>query len=153
VRGRLDVGPLGIAGSSLTQAVRYASSHGGGTVAVSSQSQAATAVIGGARVAGIGGFSGRESETTAAWLAQEVRAGHIRWVLLDGAPGSAPGGAAEAAGGAPGGAPGAPHSRDARRGARSALSAATAACRPVSAVSGLYDCAGRAAQIASAAGG
>jgi 4-amino-4-deoxy-L-arabinose transferase-like glycosyltransferase len=125
-------GPFGGTTQSLTQAVRYADSHGGGTVAVSSQSEAATSVIDGARVAGIGGFSGRESETTAAWLAREVRAGRIRWVLT-----------ATGFGGGPVG--------DKRVGAGRALSAAAAACQPVSAVSGLYDCAGSAAKLAAAA--
>ena len=32
-------------------------------------------------MAGIGGFSGRESDVSVSWLAQEVRAGKIRWVL------------------------------------------------------------------------
>jgi hypothetical protein len=49
---------------------------------VSSQSTAATAIIDGhTNVAGIGGFSGRESDPSVAWLAQEVRDGKIRWVL------------------------------------------------------------------------
>ena len=34
-------------------------------------------------VAGLGGFSGRESSVSAAWLATEVAAGHLRWVLAD----------------------------------------------------------------------
>ena len=32
---------------------------------------------------GIGGFSGRESEVNTTWLAQQVREGHIRYVLAD----------------------------------------------------------------------
>jgi hypothetical protein len=60
----------------------YVKQHGGGTIAVSSQTSAASAIIAsGAKVAGIGGFSGRESSVTAAWLAQRVRSGAIRWVL------------------------------------------------------------------------
>jgi hypothetical protein len=35
-------------------------------------------------VAGIGGFSGRESEVTVSWLADAVRSGRIRWVLASG---------------------------------------------------------------------
>ncbi len=59
-------------------------SHGGGTLAVSSQSGAAEAIIArGANVVGIGGFSGRESEVSRSWLAQEVRSGKIRWVLAE----------------------------------------------------------------------
>jgi 4-amino-4-deoxy-L-arabinose transferase-like glycosyltransferase len=68
--------------ASLTKALSYVAAHGGGTIAVSSQSSAATAIIAkDAQVAGIGGFSGRESDVSAAWLAQVVRAGKIRWVL------------------------------------------------------------------------
>ncbi len=56
--------------------------HGGGTLAVESQSSAATAIIEkDANVAGIGGFSGRESTVSISWLADEVAAGKIRWVL------------------------------------------------------------------------
>jgi hypothetical protein len=70
--------------SSLTSVESYIRSHGGGGVAVSSQSTAASAIVGGdTNVVGIGGFSGRESEVTTAWLAQQVREGHIRWVLAD----------------------------------------------------------------------
>jgi 4-amino-4-deoxy-L-arabinose transferase-like glycosyltransferase len=68
--------------SQLTSALSYISAHGGGTLAVSSQSTAATAIIDGhTNVAGIGGFSGRESDPSVSWLAQEVRDGKIRWVL------------------------------------------------------------------------
>jgi 4-amino-4-deoxy-L-arabinose transferase-like glycosyltransferase len=177
-RGGLENGtPGGPAGRTLRETVRYTKAHGGGTVAVSSQSEAAPLVIDGADVAGIGGFSGRESETTAAWLAQEVRTGRIRWVMANGGFGGAMGGTPSAAPGmllggvqgtpfgevtsAPfGGGPGAPFGgtqrgglggSDARRGASAALSAAASDCRAVSSVSGLYDCAGRAAKLAGAA--
>ena len=54
-------------------------------MAVSSQSGAATQIItSGANVAGIGGFSGRESEVSVRWLAQQIQAGKIRWILSDG---------------------------------------------------------------------
>ena len=60
----------------------YVEQHGGGTIAVASQSSAASAIIGkDADVAGIGGFSGRESDVSISWLAEEVAAGKIRWVL------------------------------------------------------------------------
>jgi hypothetical protein len=72
--------------------VAYVNAHGGGTIAVSSQSGAAAQIISsGADVAGIGGFSGRESEVSASWLAQAVRDGRIRWVLVStgmGGPGA-----------------------------------------------------------------
>jgi 4-amino-4-deoxy-L-arabinose transferase-like glycosyltransferase len=169
---------FGGTGASLTQAVRYAEAHGGGTVAVASQSEAATLVIDGAHVAGIGGFSGRESETSAAWLAQEVATGRIRWVLAStGGPGGGTGPGASTRGGTgPGrstgggtgtssgietGGPGGPRGgtgagasthggpagRDQRVGASRALSAVQRSCVSVSAVSGLYDCAGRAGAL------
>jgi hypothetical protein len=77
-------GGFGMDGSSLTTVESYIRGHGGGGLAVSSESTAASALVQGyTNVVGIGGFSGRESEVTAAWLAQQVRAGHIRWVLAD----------------------------------------------------------------------
>ncbi len=73
-------GAFGADGS--TRRARYVAAHGGGTIAVSSQSSAAQAIIEVRRdVAGIGGFSGRESDVSVAWLAQEVAAGKISWVL------------------------------------------------------------------------
>ena len=68
--------------AGLSSAVTYASQHGGGAIAVSSQSGAAASIIqSGANVAGIGGFSGRESQVTTKWLADAVRSGRVRWVL------------------------------------------------------------------------
>jgi hypothetical protein len=124
----------------------YVKLHGGGTIAVSSQSSAAAAIIEkDAIVAGIGGFSGRESEVSRSWLAQEVRAGKIRWVLAEGAAGR----------------PGVPG--DTRVGAKPAMSAVASACRlvsvpaasgaataPGSTASKLYDCQGRAVELAGA---
>ena len=78
-------------------------------------------------MAGIGGFSGRESEVTATWLADEVAAGHVRWVIADASGGGLP--------------------QDNRTGARRAMAAVTQACTPVSGVNGLYDCAGKAAAL------
>jgi hypothetical protein len=66
-----------------------------------SQSSAAAAIVAGqGNVAGIGGFSGRESTVSPSWLATEVGDGRLRWVLAD------TGGTAGGAGGAarPGGA-------------------------------------------------
>jgi hypothetical protein len=145
-------GPDGFGGddASLKRDLRYVAAHGGGTVAVSSQSSAAAAIIAQhANVAGIGGFSGRESSVTTAWLAQEVKAGHIRWVLGEGT-----GVAGAFAGRLPG---------DTRTGSRSALSVVEKVCRKVTvgssssnsssgSTSVLYDCQGRAAQLASAGG-
>jgi 4-amino-4-deoxy-L-arabinose transferase-like glycosyltransferase len=78
-------GGFGGDSAGLTQAVTYARRHGGGAIAVSSQSGAAASIISsGADVAGIGGFSGRESQVTTAWLADAVRNGRVRWVLAGG---------------------------------------------------------------------
>jgi len=83
--GRGAIGaPLGD-NRAITQAIAYAKRHGASTVAVSSQSSAASGIVGdGADVAGIGGFSGRESDVSVAWLAGEVSKGAVRWVLVEG---------------------------------------------------------------------
>jgi 4-amino-4-deoxy-L-arabinose transferase-like glycosyltransferase len=84
-------GMFGGNSASLTSALAYVKAHGGGTIGVSSQSGAAASIIeSGADVAGLGGFSGRESEVTVAWLKQAVAAGKIRWVLVDGNTGMGP---------------------------------------------------------------
>ncbi len=70
--------------ATLQAAIDYAKAHGGGTIGVASQSSAASVILSSdANVAGLGGFSGRESTVTAAWLAAEVRDGHLRWVIVD----------------------------------------------------------------------
>jgi 4-amino-4-deoxy-L-arabinose transferase-like glycosyltransferase len=153
-------GPVGMPlGNSRTiiAATAYAKSHGGGTVAVSSQSSAASAIVSdGAEVAGIGGFSGRESDVSVAWLAGEVSRGQIRWVL------------AESSGLA---ASGPRLAGDTREGSKKAITAVTKACQKVTIASSassatgggsesasagaggestLYDCKGHAAALASA---
>jgi 4-amino-4-deoxy-L-arabinose transferase-like glycosyltransferase len=147
-------GPFGGDGS-LARVLAYVDGHGGGTIAVASQSSAASAIIQqNANVAGIGGFSGRESDVSVSWLAQEVRAGKIRWVLD------------ERSGAGLGGLPG-----DTRTGAETAMSAVARSCvrvtlptTPATAATGasltgptgataagtLYDCQGRAAALAGA---
>jgi len=106
--------PIG-GGASLTRYEDYVKAHGGGTIAVASQSSAASAILAGdANVAGIGGFSGRESDVTVSWLAQEVRAGKIRWVIDEGS------------GAFGGGPPG-----ETRTGARTAMAAVAKACERV----------------------
>jgi 4-amino-4-deoxy-L-arabinose transferase-like glycosyltransferase len=140
---------------SLAAVVAYVRAHGGGTVAVSSQSSAAAAIIQGkVEVAGIGGFSGRESDVSVAWLAQEVSSDKIRWVLADqngtGFAGRLPG--------------------DTRAGSKAAMSAVAKGCKAVtlstsgsataagSSASGatgatsstLYDCQGRSQALLSA---
>jgi 4-amino-4-deoxy-L-arabinose transferase-like glycosyltransferase len=84
-------GMFGGNSASLTTALAYVKTHGGGTIGVSSQQGAAASIIGsGADVAGLGGFSGRESDVTVAWLKQAVAEGKIRWVLVDGNGGMGP---------------------------------------------------------------
>jgi 4-amino-4-deoxy-L-arabinose transferase-like glycosyltransferase len=86
--GGMGAGGFGGDNAGLTQALAYVKQHGGGTIGVSSQSGAANAIIqSGAKVAGIGGFSGRESEVSTQWLADAVRSGKIRWVLTSGSGG------------------------------------------------------------------
>jgi 4-amino-4-deoxy-L-arabinose transferase-like glycosyltransferase len=119
--------------TSLTAAVRYVRSHGGGTIAVSSQSGAAAQIVSsGANVVGLGGFSGRESQVSVSWLAEQVRAGHVRWVLADG-----------------GTAGGRPIGSDGRTGSATAMAAVAKTCRAVTPSSGvtLYDCSGKAAAL------
>jgi 4-amino-4-deoxy-L-arabinose transferase-like glycosyltransferase len=137
-------GPFG-GEAAIGEALSYIEGHGGGTLAVSSQSSASSAIISrDAAVAGIGGFSGRESDVSAKWLAGEVRSGRIRWVLAEE--------------GRQGGLrlPG-----DTRAGSKAAMSAVASACRAVTlsgsagsastSASGsgtrLYDCQGRAAAL------
>jgi hypothetical protein len=143
--GGLATGGLGGFGSntaSLTAAVRYAKEHGGGVIGVSSQSSAAAAIVSSnADVAGLGGFSGRESSVSATWIAQEVAAGRLRWVIVD---------SAQTGGrGLPG---------DTRTGSQAAMNVVASTCRKVTlSTSGssitMYDCQGRAAAILAAAKG
>jgi 4-amino-4-deoxy-L-arabinose transferase-like glycosyltransferase len=117
--------------ANLTEALAYAKANGGGTIGVSSQQGASDAIIqSGADVAALGGFSGRESEVSATWLAQAVKDGRIRFVLTDGT-GSAMG-------------------NDSRVGS-SALMAVVQKLGKETSISGLYDLQGTAAAIAAAA--
>jgi 4-amino-4-deoxy-L-arabinose transferase-like glycosyltransferase len=75
-------GGSGGGSAELDAAAAWAQAHGGGTVAVESQSTAATAILAGhANVAGIGGFSGLESSVTAKWIRQEVSEGRLKYIL------------------------------------------------------------------------
>jgi 4-amino-4-deoxy-L-arabinose transferase-like glycosyltransferase len=152
-----------IGGGVTTSVLSYVKQHGGGTIAVASQSNAASSILEqDADVAGIGGFSGRESDVSVSWLAQEVRSGKISWVLDE-----------QQASGFGGGLPG-----DTRTGAKTAMAAVARACVAVTlassgsgatgatgvtgvggassatggagATSTLYDCVGRASELAGA---
>jgi hypothetical protein len=134
-------GPGGFGGddATLTAAIDYAKAHGGGTIGVSSQSSAASAILSSnGDVAGLGGFSGRESSVSVKWLASEVAAGRLRWVIVDSNQG----------GGLPG---------DTRTGSQSAMDAVAKSCKAVTlkttnGTATMYDCSGRAAAILAAAG-
>ncbi|MGZ8633272.1 MAG: ArnT family glycosyltransferase [Solirubrobacteraceae bacterium] len=129
-------GGVGGDNAGRTQAVTYARQHGGGTVAVSSQSGASAAIIqSGSSVAGIGGFSGRESEVTTTWLADAVRSGRVRWVLTSGSGGFG--------------------ANDGRVGSSKVMAAVAQVGRKVTITSGsstttLYDLSGRADALAAA---
>jgi hypothetical protein len=152
--------PHGFAGSAsgavkdtqLKAIIAFVKRHGGGTIAVSSQSNAAYAIIHqGYDVAGIGGFSGRESDPTISWFAGEVNDGRVRWVYNE-------------AGGNFGSA------FDGREGDTRILDAVARVCPQLNTVNGatikagtfpvsqigysrgLFDCAGRGAAIAALAG-
>jgi 4-amino-4-deoxy-L-arabinose transferase-like glycosyltransferase len=118
--------------AALSDAVAYVEANGGGTIAVSSQSGAASAVLrSNVDVAALGGFSGRESEVSVDWLADRVADGTIRWVLTDGEGGGMP--------------------NDGRTGSSTVMAAVQATCAAVSGVDGLYDCSGAASALAAAA--
>ncbi len=90
-----------------------------------------------ADVAGLGGFSGRESSVSVAWIASEARSGRLRWLLAEGQQSAR----------LPG---------DTRTGSASAISVAESAGRRVTfTVDGrtvtMYDLRGRAAAILAAA--
>ena len=103
---------------------------------MSSQSGAAAAIIqSGSNVAGIGGFSGRESEVTTTWLADAVRSGRVRWVLTSGSGGFG--------------------GNDGRVGSSKVMAAVAQVGRKVTITSGsstttLYDLSGRADALAAA---
>ncbi|MEH3054717.1 MAG: glycosyltransferase family 39 protein [Patulibacter minatonensis] len=115
--------------SSVNSALAYAKANGGGTLVVSGQSGAASSILSSnADVAGIGGFSGRESEVSVTWFADRVQGGDIRWVLTS-------------RGGL----------RDSRTGSNTVMTAVTSTCKAVSSVDGLYDCQGQDTALRSAA--
>src|SRR4051794_3898173 len=129
-RGGFGGGGMFGANSNLTAALAYADSHGGGTIGVSSQQGAAESIINsGADVAALGGFSGRESEVSAGWLAEAVRDGRIRYVVTDAGSGGM--------------------GNDGRVGS-SALMAIVQKVGKETSVSGMYDLQGLADEIAAA---
>jgi 4-amino-4-deoxy-L-arabinose transferase-like glycosyltransferase len=127
-QGGAGGGMFGGDSAALDDVVAYVDAHGGGTIGVSSQSTAASAILASdADVAGLGGFSGRESQMSLSWLADQVEAGKIRWIYTDG------GGLGN----------------DGRTGATDVMSAAAEIGKPTS-VDGLYDMQGTAAALRAA---
>ena len=113
---------------SLSKALAYVKQHGGGTLAVSSQSGAAGQLISsGADVAALGGFSGQESQVSVDWLANAVEQGRIRWVLTDSSGGAM--------------------FRDGRIGSSEIMAAVKKVGTESSSVSGLYDLKGHADEL------
>jgi 4-amino-4-deoxy-L-arabinose transferase-like glycosyltransferase len=129
--------------ASLQAAAKYSKAHGGGTIGVESQESAASSILAGdTNVAGLGGFSGRESTVSTQWLAMEVRDRRLRWILGD-SQGSAGG-----FGGFGG---------DSREGSTATLAIAEKVGRKVTFTSGgttvtMYDLQGKASAILAAAG-
>jgi 4-amino-4-deoxy-L-arabinose transferase-like glycosyltransferase len=127
--------------SDIAAALTYVEAHGATdrfTLVVSSEQEAASYVVKGENVAAMGGFTGRETVLTNAYLARLVRSGQARYFLLGGSGGFGPGG-----------------------GSNAAASTIESACtqvsssvwNPASSSSGgrtLYDCGGRADAIGNA---
>jgi 4-amino-4-deoxy-L-arabinose transferase-like glycosyltransferase len=137
-RGGFGGGPPGsFISSDVDAALAYVESHGAANrfgLIVSSEQEAAGAVIRGEPVAAMGGFTGRETVLTNDYLARLIRTGEARYFLLGGGGGFAgPGGSSNAA-----------------------VSTITSTCTAVSGWSStttqstLYDCADRADAIEAA---
>jgi hypothetical protein len=111
-------------------ALAYAEANGPGTrwsLIVTSEEEAAPLVIAGARVAAMGGFTGRETVLSPALLSQIVASGQARNFLLGA-------------------------TRSLTRTVNPSVALVEAACAPVGAAGGgatLYDCAGAAAALAA----
>jgi 4-amino-4-deoxy-L-arabinose transferase-like glycosyltransferase len=132
----LPGGRFGGGGSEIQSALAYVESHGATTrfpLIVTSEQEAAPYVIAGEPVASMGGFTGRETVLTHPFLAKLIRSGEARYFLLGGGGGFGPRG-----GLGPGG------------GSNAAIQTIESTCTQVSAVSGLYDCAGKADAILAA---
>ncbi|HTR32414.1 MAG TPA: hypothetical protein VMH47_00925, partial [Gaiellaceae bacterium] len=130
----------GSSSTGVDAALTYVESHGATSrfaLIVSSEQEAAQYVIAGKPVSSMGGFTGRETVLTHSYLARLVRDGEARYFLLGGQTGIGPGGGAN-------------------EGASTVESVCTAVSSSAWGGSGsgatLYDCAGKAAAIASAAG-
>ena len=133
--GRGGPGLGGGTSSGVESALTYVEAHGATSrfpLIVSSETEAASYVIAGKRVSSMGGFTGRETVLTNAYLGRLLRNGEARYFLLGGQSGFGPGGSSNAA-----------------------ASTIESICTSVSSASStggatLYDCAGKAAAIAAA---
>jgi hypothetical protein len=79
-------------------------------------------------VAGIGGFSGKESSVSVEWLEERIKSGAIGWIYAGGSGGSG-GGTAGPGGGSSSGGPGG----DSRTGSESAIDTVVKSCAAVDA--------------------
>ena len=142
--GGFAPGGFSIGGEDITAALTYIAEHGATSrfgLIVSSEQAAAPFVVGGASVAAMGGFTGRETVLTNSYLQRLVRSGDARYFLLGGGFGFGLFGQSNAA-----------------------VSTIEASCRNVPrtvwnpgstrllGAQSLYDCAGRADAIANAHG-
>ncbi|HEY5332296.1 MAG TPA: glycosyltransferase family 39 protein [Solirubrobacterales bacterium] len=119
-------------GEDLSEILGYTEAHGGGTIAVDSQSGASAAIIEeGAEVAGIGGFSGKESSVSASWLEQRSDSGAITWIYTSGLGGSTGGPGGSSTAGAPAGSSGGGPGGDTRTGSESAIDTVVKSCTEV----------------------
>lgn len=122
--------------AAVDDALAYVKAHGATSrfaLVVQSEQEAAPYVIAGESVSSMGGFTGRETVLTPAYLSSLVAGGEARYFLLGTGGGMGPGGGLG-------------------RG-NAAISTVESTCTQVAAVSGLYDCAGKAAALASARAG
>jgi hypothetical protein len=129
--------------AQLTAAIAYSNANGGGTIGVESQMTASSSISkSGAQVAGIGGFSGRESTVSISWLADAVADGRLTYFVTGGSNQGMP--------------------SDGRAGSTSAMDAVAKVCKEVtlsttaattttttnsSTTSGFYDCTGKASAL------
>jgi 4-amino-4-deoxy-L-arabinose transferase-like glycosyltransferase len=140
IGGAMSGGPGGMfGGEDMTAVVEYTEEHGGGTIAVDSQSGAAASIIeSGAEVAGIGGFSGKESSVSAEWLEERIESGDIAWIYTSGLGSSTTGGPSGIGGG------------DTRTGSESAIDTVVKECTAVE--SSAYESGSASTSEAAAAG-
>ena len=125
--------------TAIDTALAYAEKHDPGTrfaLVVSSETEAADAIIKGESVAAMAGFTGRETVLTNAFLSRLISTGEARYFLLG--SGGGPGGGFAGPGGT----------------SNAAVTTITSICKAVTSVSTssgtLYDCSGKAAAIAAA---